>query len=466
VTLKARWTPADPNKPAKRFTVSFDTDGGSPSMMGSVTVDSGKALGTGIGLPASNPTKQGYIFGGWYDGATQYKTNTIITQDVMLTAMWTVKSVTVSFDVNGGSPSAINPVALDSGAALGAQFPAPPTMEGHTFAGWFYGGNRYMASTAIDRNLTLTAEWKARNFTVSFNTNGGNPNVIGSVSVDSGKALGTGMATGHLPTDPTKSGFTFGGWFSGAQQYYENTAITEDLRLTARWIPRYAVSFDANGGSPRAINYVVVDSGSALGADLPTVAMPGYPLSGWFDGKEQYTSSTAVTKNVTLKAIWTFSGPTVKIGNQTWMKYNLDYVTDSSWCYNDCSNNYGRLYQWSDAVTACQVFGWHLPTLDEWQELLEYVGGSSTAASKLKSTGGWYDHGSGTDNYRFSAVPGGKRSGSRFDGIYSYGYWWSSTIDPSNGRATGKSMSSTSDETCSVGGKLGMDGYSVRCIKD
>jgi uncharacterized protein (TIGR02145 family) len=117
---------------------------------------------------------------------------------------------------------------------------------------------------------------------------------------------------------------------------------------------------------------------------------------------------------------------TVKIGKQVWMAENLNYKTDSSWCYDNNPDNckkYGRLYFWNAATKACPV-GWHLPSNNEWNTLVNATGGSS-AGTRLKSKSpNW----NGTDDYGFSALPGGDRSASEiFDDLGSDGYWWTVT---------------------------------------
>jgi uncharacterized protein (TIGR02145 family) len=118
----------------------------------------------------------------------------------------------------------------------------------------------------------------------------------------------------------------------------------------------------------------------------------------------------------------------VKICSQTWMAENLNYA-DGGVCYdNDPSNCaiYGRLYDWATALTVCPD-GWHLPSDDEWQILVDFCG--SSAGKKLKAASGWYDDlGSsfcnGTDDFGFAALPGGGLNSFDF-GVR--GYWWSST---------------------------------------
>jgi uncharacterized protein (TIGR02145 family) len=126
----------------------------------------------------------------------------------------------------------------------------------------------------------------------------------------------------------------------------------------------------------------------------------------------------------------------VTIGGKTWMAENLNYAAEGSKCYEDNPSNcatYGRLYNWATALTACPS-GWHLPTDAEWTALTNFVG--SNAGTKLKSSTGWRSSSSvpaGTDQYGFSALPGGYgTSRGDFNDVGSIGYWWSDTDNSGN----------------------------------
>jgi len=124
----------------------------------------------------------------------------------------------------------------------------------------------------------------------------------------------------------------------------------------------------------------------------------------------------------------------VVIGGKTWMAENLNYNDGSSKCYENSDlycDKYGRLYSWTVAKIACPA-GWHLPSDAEWTELVNYAGGEKTAGKKLKSRSGWNDgegkSGNGTDDYGFSALPGGLgRASGKFNGDGGVGIWWSAT---------------------------------------
>jgi len=169
----------------------------------------------------------------------------------------------------------------------------------------------------------------------------------------------------------------------------------------------------------------------------------------------------------------------VKIGGKTWMAQNLNYKKGKSWCYDDdesnCEDGYGRLYDWNTAKTACPS-GWHLPSHEEWGTLAVAAGGSGTngdngtAGNKLKSTSGWDDRnngssGNGTDDFGFSALPGGYRFA---DGGFSHdgeeGNWWTAS-ERGSGRAYVWNMRYDGSSV----GKVDVVkdyGFSVRCVKD
>jgi len=160
---------------------------------------------------------------------------------------------------------------------------------------------------------------------------------------------------------------------------------------------------------------------------------------------------------------------TVTIGKQIWLAENLNYEAEGSKFYNDDPANgekYGRLYDWETAMKVCPP-GWHLPSHEEWQELVDFVGGNHIALEKLKATNGWkYDKNS-TDEYGFSALPGGNGySGGSFDDAGSIGYWWSSSEDGSD-RAYNQYMGYDYDY-CGAWYRSYLKNYllSVRCVKD
>jgi uncharacterized protein (TIGR02145 family) len=123
----------------------------------------------------------------------------------------------------------------------------------------------------------------------------------------------------------------------------------------------------------------------------------------------------------------------VKIGSQVWFAENLNYAAKGSKCYKDSPDScakYGRLYDWNTAMKACPA-GTHLPTNEEWDTLVDYVGGWKTAGTKLKSSTGWNSYKDvpiGTDEYGVSALPGGfGNSEGYFGSAGDYGHWQSAT---------------------------------------
>ncbi|OGU54797.1 MAG: hypothetical protein A2V66_06805 [Ignavibacteria bacterium RBG_13_36_8] len=176
----------------------------------------------------------------------------------------------------------------------------------------------------------------------------------------------------------------------------------------------------------------------------------------------------------------------VQIGNQSWLKENLDVGTIiqgnenpsnngtiEKYCYNNDPNNcttYGGLYQWDEAMAYSTTpgaqgicpRGWHVPTLSEFETLQATINNDGNA---LKAVGQGSGNGTGSNISEFSALLAGYRGSS--DGFYYLGdltYFWSST-ENINYNADNLYLDSWDDY-------IGFDtyykdrGFSVRCVKD
>jgi len=178
---------------------------------------------------------------------------------------------------------------------------------------------------------------------------------------------------------------------------------------------------------------------------------------------------------------------TVVIGTQTWMAENLNFNANGSICYDNNSSNcnrYGRLYSWAAAMgfelncnsRSCESEvqdehrgvcpeGWHIPSHAEWTTLADYA--NSIVGTRLKSTSGWNTGGyyiPGTDDFGFSALPGGYAWEGDFKDVGTFGGWWSATEDAAS-RAFDQNMYYNGNNL-GGGGNAKITQQSLRCIKD
>jgi len=184
---------------------------------------------------------------------------------------------------------------------------------------------------------------------------------------------------------------------------------------------------------------------------------------------------------------------TIAIGDQLWMAENLRVthyrngdaianVTDSTawaalstgaycWYDNDQAANekYGALYNWytvDDSRGLCPE-GWHVPTHAEWTTLTTYLGGTSVAGGKMKSTSNLWNspNTDATNISSFSGLPGGLRyHSSSFDAIGNHGKWWSSSEITSNNARFRELYYGIGYVFVSYTSK--QFGFSVRCLRD
>ena len=164
-----------------------------------------------------------------------------------------------------------------------------------------------------------------------------------------------------------------------------------------------------------------------------------------------------------------------------WMTENLDYNLSGSVNYNNAASppfaKAGRLYTWDQAM-AVAPSGWHLPTDEEWINLVKAVdpigdptgmGTTGNAGTALKATSGWLDYngatGNGTDDFGFAALPGGYgHPVGSFDDVGVNGRWWTATESVASEawrRNMGRSYSYVRRYSNSLAYR-----FSVRCVQD
>jgi uncharacterized repeat protein (TIGR02543 family) len=301
VTLYAKWTEVA----ADSFVVSFDSTGGSE--VNDLTVTSG-----GKATRPANPTRQNYTFDDWYKEAaytTVYDFETPVTADITLYAKWTaIVRHTVAFEAQGGSPEPATQNVASGGKATG---PSPaPAKTGFILDGWYTEAaytTRWDFDNIVTADIVLYAKWTAvapDSFVVSFDSTGGSE-VVDQTITSGGKAT--------RPANPTRSEFTFDDWYTQealTTVYDFNAPVTGDITLYAKWtaIVRYAVAFNAQGGSPEPATQNVVSGGKAAGPS-PAPAKTGFILDGWYT-EAAYTNRwdfavNTVTAAITLHAKWT-----------------------------------------------------------------------------------------------------------------------------------------------------------------
>lgn len=217
---------------ADKYTVTFNSNGGSE--VKAQEVENGKTV-----AKPTNPTRDGYTFKGWYTDSAltkEYDFKTVVTGNLTLYAKWekveeTATKVTVTFNSNGGSEVASQTV--DEGAKVTK--PGDPTKDGYTFGGWYTDEaltTPYNFESAVTANLTLYAKWNevVNVYKIEFVT-GDESISIPPVEVDEGD-------TPLMPADPTRDGYTFGGWFTDEEfkvAFDAQKPVTANVKLYAKW---------------------------------------------------------------------------------------------------------------------------------------------------------------------------------------------------------------------------------------
>ncbi|WP_431807806.1 InlB B-repeat-containing protein [Lysinibacillus sphaericus] len=282
----------------KQLTVSFDATGGSP--VGDLTISYDEKINA-----PTTPSKTGYTFAGWYKDATLTSewdfAAESVTEDTTLYGKWDANSYTMTFHTNGGT--AVAPTSATYGEKATA--PTAPTKTGYTFAGWYKDATLTsewdFAAETVTEDTTLYGKWDANSYTMTFHTNGGT--AVAPI-------LATYGEKATAPTAPTKTGYTFAGWYKDAtlttEWNFATETVTEDTTLYGKWaINSYTVTFNTNGGTTVAPVTITYDKKITKPA-APTKV--GHTFAGWYKSDTLTTQwdflIDVVTKDTALYAKW------------------------------------------------------------------------------------------------------------------------------------------------------------------
>ncbi|MDE7213788.1 MAG: InlB B-repeat-containing protein [Anaeroplasmataceae bacterium] len=177
-----------------------------------------------VTLPAA-PSKTGHTFKGWSTSKTSYVafvSTTKITSNTTLYAYFEIQTFKVTF-MDGNTKLSEETVEYNSTVAI----PSTPSKAGWIFKGWSTNENTlvaFNANTKITSNITIYAYF-VEEFTVTFNIDGTKT----TVKVENGNKV-------TEPEAPTKSGYTFTGWYLDNTKFNFNTPITDSIELVAGFV--------------------------------------------------------------------------------------------------------------------------------------------------------------------------------------------------------------------------------------
>lgn len=276
-------------------------------------------------VPEPAPVKEGYTFSGWKETIPVR----MPANDVTITGNFSISKYTITFDTDGGT--AVDPITQDYNTAIVK--PSDPTRTGYTFLGW----DKDIPSTMPAEDMTIKAQWKINEYTITFDTDGGTE--VAPITQN----YNTSIAK---PNNPMKEGYTFAGW----DKEIPSTMPAENMTIKAQWqVNEYILSYYTyTDDVPTLYKSEKVAYNSEVTAEPPAEKV-GYTFSGW---KEEIPS-VMPAKDVTITGTFTIN------------KHTITFDSNGGTEVASITQNYGTNIQ-VDAPTkdGYDFAGWY-PTLPE-----------------------------------------------------------------------------------------------------
>jgi len=285
--------------PPVTFTIKFELDGGvyagDQDLLEQTVIEGQNATGL-----TKNPTKDGYIFKGWYPALNL----TNVDANRTFTALWEVilpVTFIVKFELDGGvyagDQDLLEQTIIESQNAT--ELTKNLTKDGYTFKGWY----PVLNLTNVDGNRTFTAQWEVIppvTFIVNFELDGGvylgNQDLLEQTIIE-------GQNATELTQDPIRDGYTFKGWYP----ILNLANVDANHTFTAKWevIPpvTFTIKFELDGGiyadDQNLLEQTIIEGKNATGLTKnPT--KNGYTFKGWYPA----LNLTNVDANRTFTALW------------------------------------------------------------------------------------------------------------------------------------------------------------------
>ncbi len=293
----------------KKFTLSFDSDGG--TAIAALDFDECKIIER-----PTDPEKEGYIFAGWMLGSQLFDFSEEVCGDVELKASWEEKQPDinyVTYYIDRGDGSERTPVVVAEDII--PNMPSDPVRDGFDFAGWKLNGEDYNFDKPLKDNDVVVASWVEQPaedpnavYDVTFNLNGGTGTTPSKQSVKSGE-----KAT--VPSEkPTRDKYDFVGWGTNRNGTTANIGSVQIRRNTvfyAIWksnVKTYTVNISLGSGGKATsctLRQTVEENSSPKGCTNPTRS--NYEFVEWTDGTNRHSSLSqfVINKNTTITARWT-----------------------------------------------------------------------------------------------------------------------------------------------------------------